>query len=667
MKKFGALEESATPRPIISSQLSKGRPLLSYSPPPYRAPRPHCIMSKKRTATDIKTEEKTAEKTEEKTEKTEASSEVKTEVKTEKTENPPSAKKAMFAHYGGPAPAPLRKIRGGAGGKGNSNCCKIQGVVTRVMDKTYNQAGGPVVKKIIDIVVTNVISNNAGDVVKTGVPGMDYLFPSSKVDSPEKSEAGDGKFKASIREINMDETQIRKINTFSTSFYKESKDGAASAGVASVDVGSQVEMSGVCIDAVTKNGSVNFYRNAGPKLICLTDKPPSASEIGPQMIAQLQEPTMQVWSAFQSSANANGWFDTASLNPEQIKQASACQAMWSKVVESTADRLGAMSQGKDDIEESYFKGHEERVRAINAAKLASGDVNLFLAGPYEKDILPVLQIGMTASQRVPGMISKLGGNFEEQASLPEAFAAQSIVNLEVRGKAVRIEMNSDTVYDRAAAVDAVDKGLHNPVLCGNNTRVPFTVSLRDLGWSFGTMIEAKACMATTELLWSADFAAFPRMERIVDASSESSFPEGGKLFIDVPATLRKSCLKVSQKFIKDVLCGGLDAYIPVKQKAEDVTKLDLPMGVTELPYLVEHAYEELSSGSGFNIQNWENEGTIEFYVLLEGAFKMLAEDPELSTSTEKAEAYLRKMSGLDSNTKIRNFLASQGLVYAVRA
>ena len=214
-----SLEESATPRPIISSQLSKGRTLLSYSPPPHRAPRPHCIMSKKRTANEVKTEAPSEEKTEIKTsEKTEMKTDP-LEVKTEKTENPPSAKKAMFAHYGGPAPAPLRKIRGGAGGKGNSNCCKIQGVVTRVMDKTYNQASGPVVKKIIDVVVTNVISNNAGDVVKTGVPGMDYLFPSSKIDSPEKSEAGDGKFKASIREINMDETQIRKINTFSTSFY----------------------------------------------------------------------------------------------------------------------------------------------------------------------------------------------------------------------------------------------------------------------------------------------------------------------------------------------------------------------------------------------------------------------------------------------------------------
>lgn len=613
-------------------------------------------MSKKRTVSETTKEVKHAEPKEAPKE------EVKEEVKSEA----PSAKKAMFSRYGGPAPAPLRKIRGGASGKGNSNLSKIQGVVTRVSEKTFNQASGPVTKKVVDVVVTNLIGNGSGDVVKTGVPGMDFIFPSAKVDSPEKSESSDGKFKAIAREINMDETQIRKLNVFSSSFYKEQKNGDAAAGVASVDVGSLVEINGVSIDAVTKGGTINFYRNAG-KLTPITDKAPSSAELGPQMISLMQEPSMQSWAAFQSSANAGGWFDTASLNPEQVKQGEACQAMWSKVVESTADRLAVMSQGKDDIEETYFKNHEERVRATNPAKLAAGDVHLFLPGPYDKDIIPVLQIGQSPSEPTPGMIQKLGGSVENQALLPDVFAAQSVVNLEVRGKAVRLEMSSDSVFDRNAAIDAIDKGMYDPILGNAGQRIPFTVGLRDIGWSFGSVIEAKASMAASELLWSADFAAFPKMERVTDGGAESSFPEGGKLFIDVPSTLRKSALKVSEQFVKEVLCGGLNAYIPVKQKMDDVTKLEMPTGVGDLPYLVEHGYEELSSGQGFNLENWTEEGTVEFYVAIEGVFKLLAEDPELSTSTDKAEAHLRKMDGLDSNVKLRNFLASQALVYAVKA
>ena len=613
-------------------------------------------MSKKRTVAETTKEVKADTKEDSK-------SEVKQEVKAEV----PSAKKAMFARYRGPAPTPLRKIRGGAAGKGNSNLSKIQGVVTRVSDKTVNQASGPVVKKVVDVIVTNLIGNGSGDVVKTGVPGMDWIFPSAKVDSPEKSESTDGKFKAVAREINMDETQIRKLNVFSSHFYKEQKNGDAAAGVASVDVGSLVEINGVSIDAVTKGGSTNFYRNAG-KLTPLTDKPPSARELGPHMIALMQEPGMQAWAAFQSSANAGGWFDTSGLNPEQVKQAEACQAMWSKVVESTANRLAVMSQGKDDIEETYFKNHEERVRATNPAKLAAGDVHLFLPGPYDKDLLPVLQIGQSPSERTPGMVQKLAGSIEDQASLPDAFAVQSVAIIDIRGKAVRLEMISGAIFDRAAAIAATDKDEHNPILERPNQRVPFTVSLRDIGWSFGSVIESKASMAASELLWSADFAAFPIMDRrVVDGAAEYCFPEGGKLFLDVPATLRKSALKVSEKFIKDVLCGGLAAYIPVKQKAEDVTKLEMPTGVTDLPYLVENGYEELSSGAGFNLENWEEEGTVEFYVVIEDVFKLLSENPEFSTSTDKAEAHLRKMEGLDTNVKLRNYLASQALVYAVKA
>lgn len=594
--------------------------------------------------------------------KQEAKAEVKEEVKPEA----PTAKKAMFSRYGGPAPAPLRKIRGGGAGQGNSNLSKIQGVVTRVSEKTYNQSNGPVTKKVVDVVVTNVIGNGSGDVVKTGVPGMDWIFPSSKVDSPEKSESTENKFKSYAREINMDETQIRKLNVFSSSFYKEAKNGDAAAGVASVDVGSLVEINGVCIDAVTRDGNVNFYRNAG-KMTPLTDKAPSAAELGSHMVALMQEPAMQSWMAFQSSANAAGWFDTSSLNPEQVKQAEACQAMWSKVLESTADRLAVMAQGKSDMEESYFEGHELRVRETTPAKLASGDVHLFLPGPYDKDLLPVLQLGQSPSERTPGMVQKLAGSVEDQASLPDCFAVQTLANVEVRGKAVRLEMMSDAIYDRNAAIDAIDKAEFDPVLGGPNQRVPFTVSLRDIGWGFGSVIESKASMAASELLWSADFAAFPKMERVVDGSAESSFPEGGKLFMDVPATLRKSALKVSEQFVKDVLCGGLNAYIPVKMKAEDVVKLDMPTGVDELPYLVEHGYEELSSGQGFNLENWADEGTLEFYVVIEGVFKILSGDPELATSTDKAEAYLRKLEGLESNVKLRNYLASQALVYVVKS
>ena len=117
---------------------------------------------------DVKTEMKTEVNGEVNGEvKQEVKQGVNEEVKQEVKTGAPTAKKAMFSRYGGPAPAPLRKIRGGGGGKGNSQLSKLQGVVTRVSEKTFNQASGPVVKKVVDIIVTNVIGNGAGDVWPT--------------------------------------------------------------------------------------------------------------------------------------------------------------------------------------------------------------------------------------------------------------------------------------------------------------------------------------------------------------------------------------------------------------------------------------------------------------------------------------------------------------------
>lgn len=617
-------------------------------------------MSKKRTAADAKQEVTSASSPSDAT--TDSKTEIRTEVNSDvKTETQP-AKKSMLSRFNEPAPPPLRKIRGGAGGKGNSNLCRIQGVVMRAFDKPI----GSISKKVVDIVVTNVIGNGAGDVVNTGVPGMDYIFPSSKIDSPETNEDSDNKFKVLAREINLDPTQIRKLNTFSTSFYKKGRDGTDSASVNAVDVGCLVEMSGVSIDAVVKGGETNFYRNAG-KLTMLTDKAPSAMEVGAHMMGVLREPNMQAWAAFQTSCNANGWFDTSGLNDEQVKQANACQVLWKRLLGNAADRMAVMAQGKGDDEEAYFKDHMDRIRATNPQAVASGDVEMFLPHKWDKDIVPVLQSGMSPSNRVPGMIKALGGTIQEQASLPDVFAGQYLLNVGVQGKAVRLEAASICIFDRNSAIDAIDKGLDDPLLGTSAQRISFTVGLRNIGYDFGTLIESKASMAANELLWSAEFAAFPKMERIQDSASETSFPEGGRLFIDVPSTLRKSCVKVSREFIKTVLCGGLDAYIPVKQKLEGVNKLDFPTGMSELPFLVEHGYEELSSGQGFNLGNWEEVGDIGFYVLVEGTYAALAEHPDLATSTEKGEAFVKSLDGLDSNVKIRNHLASSGLVYAVKA
>ena len=100
-----------------------------------------------------------------------------------------TAKKQMTSIFDEPAPPVMRKIRAGKGGGGdNTSMCKIQGVVTRTKDEVANGPSGPIPKKRIDIIVTGVIANGAQDIVRTGVEGEVFLFPTRIIDTPEQAE-----------------------------------------------------------------------------------------------------------------------------------------------------------------------------------------------------------------------------------------------------------------------------------------------------------------------------------------------------------------------------------------------------------------------------------------------------------------------------------------------
>jgi len=378
-----------------------------------------------------------------------------------KSAGPPSnaAKKQMTSIFDEPAPPPMRHIRANKGMGGDStSLCKIQGVVTRTKDEVVNGPKGPIPKKRIDIVVTGVVPNGAGDVIRTGIEGETFLFPSRVVDTPEAAEAGaaggEGKFKAKARELIVDAHQkVRKLSTFSSSFYKDSKDGGET-GVVACEAGMLVEISGVCVNAVTKAGVTNFYLNGG-KVTCLMDKAPSAGELARHMINLNKQEKMQEWSAFTGSIPVKGFFDEDALmvmNPAQKHQAQQCQAQWSRLIEGAADRLGIMAQGKDAEVASILEGHESRIRATEASKVAGGDMNLFLIDQYDCTLAPIVQVGLTPTNKTPEMMQKLQAGGEAAESLPPMFTAPWVVNVETNGKALSVDMRIAYIFDKDAAV-----------------------------------------------------------------------------------------------------------------------------------------------------------------------------------------------------------------------
>lgn len=587
-----------------------------------------------------------------------------------------SARRQTSSIFNEPAPPPMRKIRANRGGDSNSTAlCKVQGVVTRTRDETVQGPKGPIQKKRIDIVVTSVIANGAQDIVRSGVEGEAFIFPSRQVDTPEAAEAGSGGqggnsgFKAKARELLVSPMQkVRKLSTFSSSFYKESKEGGET-GVNACEPGMLVEISGVCVNyATNKMGAPAMYLNGG-KVTCLMDKAPHPGKLAEHMIKLNQQERMQEWSAFACSIPARGFFDDAGdfLNPAQKAQATACQALWGRLIEGTADRLAIMAQGKDEELAAQITAHEQRVRTIQPEKLASGDVNLFLVDQYDSTIAPIVQEGLAPWHREPGVITRLNGTPEDHAGLPSAFTAPWVVNVETSGKALSVDMRVGYVFNKEAACDAYDEGTDSPLLATTSAAIAMSLSLRDFAHKFGTLIEGKVTMACRELLPVADFAAFPKMSNIDEGGADAiktDYPEGGTLYVDMTKTLAKTGVLVGMDFVKSTLCGGGTQFVPPKVKS-DVPRLDFPNGVADMPDLEEYGYQEITYAS-FDLNNWTALGDVQFRVVYPGVLAALGQagGKEACSDATKGEELLKEAAG---ETNPKSFLTGDCLVYAVLA
>ena len=597
----------------------------------------------------------------------------------------PAIKKMSCNFFTAPAPPPARKIRANRSGDASSSAlCKMTGVVTSTKLVSFKGKTGDIKKKMVTVVVTDVDTNGAQDVIRTGVPGEIYLLPSKQVEVSTASAEGESgeKMKSNAREIVVNGTmqRARKLSTASASFYMEAKKSddkdakqAPEPGVNNVDVGSLVTISGVHANFATgKSGIESLYVNAlGCTPIQSTKFTPG--EAAEQMIMLNSQSEMHKRAAFTASMAANGFFNTDGLNPAQKIQAEACQVQWKRVTEGAADRLKIMAEGKSEEVAGILGEHEARIRNNTPAdQVASGNNFLFVTDQYDCTIAPIVMKGASPWDPNPGMLTQLLENGDAALGLPDSFCIARNTNIEIKGGAMQVEWGALLIFDKEAALEAIDAGADEPWL-----PVPLagsvTITMTNMAHKIGNRIQAKTQMAVKEILPYADEACFAKMHNLEGGGVKSEFPEGSGKYISMPGTLAKTSILVTEDFVKKSLCGGGDTYAPADLDPTKVSLYDMPADANGLmPSLNTHYYKELTFVS-FSTTNFEDAPKetgreLQYRVLYEGVTNDLSQNKDLCSDSAKGIEHLGTVQAMEedsSNNTMKKFLMNKCLVYAV--
>lgn len=588
------------------------------------------------------------------------------------------------------APVMVKKMRPDRGSGGsNTALCKIQGVSVRTgeIEVASQTPGGKDKKPKIEIVALDIVHNSAQDVVLSGVPGFNYLLPTKAIKGPEQAEQGN-KFAKRERELMFHGmSEVADLNSVSTSFYKDSTKNGDPGSVQNTTVAQLVEFTGNCFNHALRGGEDKFYQNASS---CKhLSGSVEAKDVGEKMIEICDMPSQQLRAAVMGSVAHAGFYDLTDMNEAQIAQAKACQALWEKALTNIIANLEAKKEGKSAEAVMGLQSHIDRLSKTSMATVARGDEALFMTGKYDSQIAPLVIDGFGPTENKPDKILKLLGGAAEAASLPETFVAAWVRNVEAGEKmendvmvdlknSVSVDISCAFVFDKQAALDALEKGV-NPLLRPNLPTVAVQLSLRDLASKFmsqrtegpakGTFSRAKAVLGTKELLPHAMragvFAKVSLIQGGAVTSMKSEFPEGGTPFANMAKTIAQGGVRVSETFVKKIIVGGGESFVPneASLEAEPLEPLE---GAVPTSWRA-NAYLELTEASWKfdNIGIDKHPGkTRRFYVVYKGVKDHLKAMPHLCEDEKKGEDHLQTVAAA-AETDLKAMMNYDALVYVV--
>ena len=595
------------------------------------------------------------------------------------TAPPTTAKLAsvMDSFFNGPARPPMPNRRSG-GVSDASAMSKIEAIITGFKEETINTMNGPAKKKRMFLSGCKDNPNGSKALVyNSQIAGQGILFPTQAVESPaaledeKRQHDGNGgekkKFVGKNRDVifNAMHQQTARTNEIAPSFYLTSGDGKETA-VGGLQIGQTVEVWGLHLQP--KDG--NAYLNASG--IAAKGSAPALWEVAPNVIEYCRDESMQKMAAYEASRTCDGFFNMPNLTPGQELQVKYCNAFYKQHLESTADRLRVMAEGETDFNADQLKAHETRIRGITPESFADGMSSMWIKGPREHCIAPLVFEGIVPWSAEMPLVQKVIGGRSCTEGLPETFVIPKVSSVELskNGNAANIEIMGAFVFSLIAALQSLDEDPEsNPLVMAPHSIAKIAVMLKGEVGRVGTTNMARMQTAMREMVPYAEMAVFAKVGNTDKGATTcilSEFCNGG-LFMDMLKTIPRVSVVVSRNFIKEHMCEGANIFATDVRRTESDLEMPDPRH-TRIPDLADHMYQELST-AGWKFSNLDeaaakHDMNIEFRVIYDGVTFNIKQDKKIAFETAAGEAHLEDHVAA-SDTKINHLLCRQALVYAI--
>ena len=488
-------------------------------------------------------------------------------------------KAAFLAQYNEPMQA-TRTLR--TGGQ-TTPTVTVTGIVTRVgfnQDRTKIQA-------VVEVHKIN--TNNAPDVVVSGVKGWSWLLPTFQPksgqaardaadDAPEAAAAGskggkkDKKEQVPPRSLVLENSshktiwlgQLPRAEVWLTGAGK----GEAKQGVDLIKPGMPVEVTGVV--ARIADDHQHLWLNTS-NITPLLDGQHlhQAAEV---MINYFSKPDVLEQQAVRLSLTMRGFFGASYPEPHLEEQADAFRGKWVAIKEGTAAACDAKAMairadlGQDGEQAAVVMDtHAARIRGLNPADLALGHpfFQPHLPPTADRPLYSATLVHELESMAYPG--NKLVNALldDDATGLPQSFAVPEFHSVErnTTGSLMLVKYMIKFVGDVHKASEAVKAG-KNPVL---ESRPLAALGVKYLSRDFiactGVVAETKAFMLSEALVAYGKycFSVGTTPREIGDDGVVTPFV--GSFAFDMLPTLRNVAVLVDEEFVKTHLADGNNQYV----------------------------------------------------------------------------------------------------------